>query len=88
MAVDPFKNSVTGLSAPAQSAVAVVPSDTTDLAFTTRAVYVGSGGHLSVRMAGQTTAIVFRNLPISLLPIRVDRILATGTTATDIIALW
>ncbi len=88
MAIDTFKHTNLSLSAPAQSAIAVGPSDAADLPYTTRALYVGTGGNLTVRMAGQTTTVVFRNLPVCLLPIRVDRVMASGTTANDIIAMW
>jgi len=54
----------------------------------TRGVYVGVGGDLAVRMAGGGNTVVFAGvLAGSLLPIVVDQILATGTTATNIVAV-
>jgi hypothetical protein len=73
---------------PARGGAAVVPTDGLDLAQVTRAVYVGGAGNLTVRMA-DGAALTFTAVPVgSLLPIRVDQVQATGTTATNILALW
>jgi hypothetical protein len=54
----------------------------------TRALYVGGGGNLAVRLQ-DGTELTLANMPAgTLLPIRVTRILATGTTATEIVGLW
>jgi len=73
---------------PADDAEVVVPHDTTNLAKTSRALYVGVGGDVSVEMAGTGSAIVFTGvLAGTVLPIRVTRVNATGTTATNMVAL-
>jgi hypothetical protein len=71
---------------PATTAVAVTPSDST--ALTSRAVWIGGAGNLSVRLSGATsTTVVFTNIPDgSLLPLSVVRIMA-ATTATNIVVL-
>ena len=53
----------------------------------TRAIYVGSGGTLAVRLlSGQT--VTFAGVSAgSILPPRADRVLATGTTAGSIVGL-
>lgn len=71
---------------PARLAVAVTPSDVTNLANPTRALYVGGTGNLSVEMYGGGTA-VFSSVPVGILPIQVTRVNATSTTATNILAL-
>lgn len=49
---------------------------------------MGGGGDVAARLLGGDET-VFRNLPSgSLIPIRVARVLASGTTATDLIGLW
>lgn len=78
---------INALSDPAQNAFAVVPSDVADLAQATRAIYIGGAGHLAVTMVGGET-VTFLSLPQGVFPICVRRILATGTTATNMIALW
>ena len=75
-------------AAPASSSAAVTPSDSTDLGNVTRWLYVGGLGSLVCIMADGTTA-TFAAVPAgTLLPIRVSRVKATGTTATDIVASW
>lgn len=69
-------------------AVAVTKSDSTVLNGT-RAVYVGTGGDLAVRMEGGQNSITFTAVPSgTFMPIRVDQVLSTGTTAAAIVALW
>jgi len=73
---------------PADDAEVVTPSDTVNLLKISRAVYVGVGGNVSVEMAKTGTAIVFTGVQAgSVLPIRVSRVNATGTTATNMVAL-
>lgn len=73
-------------TAPAHGAVSVTPNDSTVLV-TTRSLFVGVSGNLAVQMAdGQT--ITFANVPVGIFPIQVDKVLSTGTTATNIIALY
>jgi hypothetical protein len=73
---------------PADWAAAVTPSDTVDFDQRPRALYVGSSGNITVNMAdGQ--AVTFANVPAGMiLPVRPKRVLATGTTASNIVALF
>lgn len=68
---------------------AVTPNDSTDLTLgTCRAVYVGSGGAVSL-VDGAGTTVVFSGLTDgSILPVQTARINATSTTATSIVALY
>ncbi len=76
-------------AAPADEAAAVTPSDTVDLAVHTRGLYIGGAGDLSVEMAKTGTAVIHTGVPQgSVLPLRVSRVNATGTTATHIVAWW
>lgn len=76
-------------SAPARNAAAVTPSDTVDLAELTRGLYVGGTGDVTVNMADTGSAVKFAAVPAgTLLPIRASRVKSTGTTATDIVAVW
>lgn len=83
---DRFKNLGMSLSSPAVNAAEIIPDDATDLPATTRALWIGAAGDIAVRMAGgdQVTLTGVSGL----LPIRVDRVLATGTSAGAVVALW
>lgn len=70
-----------------RDAEVVVPSDTINLAQTSRRLYIGVSGALSVEMEGRGSAIVFVAVPVGILKIAVTRVNATGTAATDIVAL-
>jgi hypothetical protein len=85
---DRFPTRAGSVSAPAKHAFAVTPSDSTDLAQETRALYVGSSGNLAVIMASGETVTFAGVAAGSLLPIRVDRVKATGTTASDILGVY
>ena len=86
--MDKFADYPTSLTAPARDAAAVVPSDLLDLSDLPRAIYIGQGGSVSVRMAGGQT-VQFSNAQAgSFLPIRAKGINATGTTASNLVAMW
>jgi len=66
----------------------VTPSDTTLLSF--RGIYVGGTGDVAISPDGTTASITLKAVPTgTLLPFTADqgRILATGTTATNLVAL-
>ena len=74
---------------PAYAALAITPSNTVDIRskWTTRGVYVGVGGDITAVVNG--TAILFKSVPQgTILPINCTRVNATGTTATDLVALF
>ena len=75
------------LDMPAVAAAAVVPDDASDLAYATRAIYVGQGGALAVRMVSGDEVTLAEVQPGMIYPLRVTRVLATGTTAGGLVAL-
>jgi hypothetical protein len=87
-AVDSFAPANPALTGPYTNAVAVTPSDSADLTTVTRALYVGAAGDVTlVDQASNTT--LFKAVPTgTVLPVRATRVKATGTTATQIVALW
>lgn len=84
---DEFDEYKTGLTSPAREAAEITPDDATDLAVPTRAIFVGEVGNLAVQMlSGQT--VTFSNMQAGIIyPLRVARVLATGTTATGLLGL-
>lgn len=83
---NPFLNRASSLQGPARDLLPVVPDDNTDLSEVAVGLYVETGGFLSiVTVAGQIRTV---SLPdYSMLPVGVQRIMATGTTASGIHAL-
>ena len=77
-----------GIQASAQYGV-VTPSDTVNLPFITRGIYVGSAGNVSAQLPNGATAVVFTGvLAGSILPIQTSRINLAGTTAGSLVALY
>lgn len=78
---------------PAHRAFAVVPSDATIIPVT-RGLYIAVTGNVTVRMADYLNDpqaaydnVLFSNVPVGVLPIQVDKVYSTGTSATGIVAL-
>jgi hypothetical protein len=83
---DNFANHAKGLESPASVAFAITPNDSTDLSQDTRGIYVGGDGNLVARINGAD--ITFTGVKGgAVYPIRVSRVLATGTTATGLVGL-
>lgn len=68
----------------------VTPSDVGGMnpGFTVKALYVGTTGDVAVKMSAAGVSIVFDAVPAgAILPIAPFQVLATGTAASDIVAL-
>lgn len=89
-ALDNFQDnpgSWSGLSNPAEHVEAVTPHNTNELTYVTRALWIGTGGDITVVTKNDET-VQFTNVPDgTLLPVRVKQVKATGTDADDIVAL-
>jgi hypothetical protein len=66
----------------------ITPSDTVDLPKLTRAIYVGGAGDVAAVLSNGDMPGAFKAVPVGWLPITVRRINATGTTATNLMALY
>ena len=84
--MNPFANRAIPLSGPASDIVSVTPSDVTDLEDVAIALYVETGGVLSLETVGggSRTVVVADN---AILPVGVSRVNASDTTASGIHAL-
>ncbi len=88
-ATNTFSDVTGGIEAAAQHAFSISPSDSTDIAFVTRGLYVGGAGNVKVDMFGGETAIILVGLAVGVIhPIRVTRVYSTSTTATSIIGVY
>lgn len=75
-------------NASAWGASAVTPSDATVLTPVRRGLYVGVAGNVAVRMLDGGT-VTFIGVPSgAVLPIQFDMVMATNTTATNMVALY
>lgn len=76
-----------GMTDPGYDCAEITPSDTAPIG-NARALYIGGSGDVKLTtIAG--TEITFSNLVEgSILPVRCKRVLSTGTTATNIVALY
>lgn len=76
------------VGAPAEGAAAVTPSDSASLSGVTRFIYVGSAGNVAVTMSDGSN-VTFNNVPAgAVLNLRVSKVKSTGTTASNIVALF
>jgi len=81
-------NTSLGRIEPAANAATVTPHDENVLAHAATALYIGTGGNIKVGMNGGQT-LTFANVPDgTILPIRVNLVFDTDTTAADIVALY
>jgi hypothetical protein len=73
----------------AMDAAAVVPNDGADLAKgTTKGLYLGVSGDVKITLSSGSI-VAFKGLSSGVIhPIAVKRVHATGTTATDILAVY
>lgn len=71
----------------ARDGALVTTSDSTVIPVT-RSLYVGTSGNLNVRMAYTQNVVLFTNVPAGVFPVQVDQVLATSTTALNIVALY
>lgn len=84
---DNFPLNKVGLDSPYTNGVAVTPHDTNDLAFRTRAIYIGGAGNVTATLASGVD-VLFTAVPVgTTLRVRADKVKSTGTTATAIVAL-
>ena len=87
-AVDSFSRFQTHDVSPITNAADVTPHNTNELSYVTRALYVGTGGNVAVTLQ-DSGSVTFVAVPSgTVLPVRVKIVKATGTDATDIVALW
>jgi hypothetical protein len=74
-------------SGPAYDAATVTPSDSTHLG-NVRGLFVGGAGNVAVTTAKGTTLTFTGVVAGTILPVMVAKVLSTGTTATNIAALY
>jgi hypothetical protein len=76
------------ISAPAQCGFAITPSDAVDLAAETRGLWIGASGDLALVLASGDEVTIAGAVGGTLLPLRVTRVKATGTSAAQLVGLY
>lgn len=84
---DRYTTFARGLESPVIDGFAITPDDDADLPEMTRAIYVGAFGTLSVTLASGATITLEGVASGTILPLRTCRVLATGTSASNIVGL-
>lgn len=73
---------------PARSLIAVTPNNSVDLTFVPKALWIGGAGNVAVIALEDNASVTLNGCQAGqIIPIRVTRVLATGTTATNIVAM-
>jgi len=86
---DQFSNNADQVSAPATRAVSVSPHDSDALTDIPKALFIGTGGNITMRGVKGAADQLWKNVPSgSVLPFRAQYVRATGTTAADLLALY
>jgi hypothetical protein len=81
---NPYLN---GDNGPARDFAAVTPDDATDLPYPARRLYIGVSGDV-VAISPKGVTATFKAVPVGVLDVTVARVKLTGTTATNILALF
>lgn len=86
MSIDTLAQRADTTDFPARRLRAVSPHDTNELQFLPKALFIGTGGTLSVIAEEDTAAVSLTVATGSIVPVRAKIVRATGTTATGIVA--
>lgn len=73
---------------PARAAATITPHDTNPLTPGARGIYVGTAGDITMRTPDDSADVVFKNVPVGIFPVRPAYVRLTGTTASNLIALY
>ncbi|MEM1363561.1 MAG: hypothetical protein AAGF94_17940 [Pseudomonadota bacterium] len=84
---DKYQGQNPGLTSPGIDAVPINPSNTNDLEFVTRALYIGQTGNVRLQMLDGTDVTFTQMQAGGFYPLRVKRVYASGTTAGAIVGV-
>jgi hypothetical protein len=90
MSTDTYAAFAASPSAPARRLQAVTPSDEADLPSLAKALFIGAAGDLRIVPVASIDgeAVTLKNHPIGYVAVQTRRVMATGTTAAHIVALF
>jgi hypothetical protein len=85
---DLYQGAGDDLDGPASRLRAVTPSDTAPLPIASKALYVGGAGNVAIIAVNDTSPVVLAGVPAgTVLRVRAAQVMATNTTAINIVAL-
>jgi hypothetical protein len=85
---DPYSGMQDDLLGPSSHLAAIVPSDSAVLPTYSKGLYVGGAGDVTLIATNDGAALTFKAVPAgTTLRVRVKQVMATGTTATYLVAL-
>lgn len=90
MSTDPYAAFAASPSAPARRLQAVTPADGADLPSLAKALFIGAAGDLRIVPVASVggEAVTLKNHPIGYVAVQTRRVMATGTTAAHVVALF
>jgi hypothetical protein len=87
-ATDPFAGMGDDLNGPCSRFRAITPADNTPLLLATKSIYVGGAGSLTIIGVEDTAPVTFSSVPAgTVLHVRAGCVMATGTSATNIVGM-
>ncbi|WP_425228632.1 spike base protein, RCAP_Rcc01079 family [Sphingomonas sp.] len=88
MSIDPYRDAADGACDSARAPFAIAPHDSNELTIIPKAIYVGTGGSVTLRGVAGSADVVFKNVASGqVIDVRARFVRATGTTAADLVAL-
>ncbi len=86
---DAYQYSSDTVASPGTRAVAITPHNTNALTDIPKALYVGVGGDITMRGLNGAADVLWKNVQSGqIIPFRAQFIRSTGTTATNIVAIY
>ena len=81
-------SSTDSVTSPARDCFAIIPDDSSELARVPKAIYIGSGGDVTLQAADNSQDVIFRTVPSgTTLDVRANAVRSSGTTAADWVGL-
>lgn len=88
MTTDYFDGQSDAAFQPARRAFAIAPHATNEVDPLPKALYIGTGGNVTLRAVNGSADVTFKNLASGqILDVRAQYVRVSGTTATDIVGL-
>ncbi|HEX7710923.1 MAG TPA: hypothetical protein VF418_08270 [Sphingomonadaceae bacterium] len=85
---DHFDTRADSVFAPSRKPFAITPSDTAEISPLPKALYIGTGGDVTLRGVDASQDVVLKNVASGdRIEVRAMYVRATGTTAQDIVGL-